>query len=425
MTRARSEAMKLHHKTLYTYSILFLFLSAGFTLVSSALSFRLANPLLASAYSPQTLDNHSTNLTSPNAQSNGAFGYSVATSATLAAVGAPSESASGFSSAGHAYLFNATSGALINALTTPNPQIGGNFGYSIAIVGKVALVGAPNENSNGKETAGRAYVFNAATGKLIKTLTSPHSQNFGNFGWSISVSGKIAVIGAPYESSNGVLESGRAYVFDIESGAQIRTLSSPNPQYDGQFGDSVALTANFVIVGAPTENASGQQYAGHSYVFSATTGALIKTLTSANPQYDGVFGRSVAISGDTIVVGAYGESAKGQPDAGHAYIFLAATGKLIKTLTSPHPQTYQEFGFSVAASSKIVVVGAPSAGGGSGPADAYLFNAATGALINTLGNSHGGGEFGYAVAAKGNLEIVSASHENVHGKQAAGEAYIF
>jgi hypothetical protein len=241
----------------------------------------------------------------------------------------------------------------------------------------------------------------------------------------VSLSGKIAAVGAPYESGNGVYESGHAYLFDAKSGVLIRTLSSPNPQPNGVFGYSVALSANIVIVGAPTENASGQQYAGHSYVFNATTGALIKILTSPNAQSHGVFGRSLAISGNTVVVGAYGETANGQPDAGHAYMFVATTGKLIKTLTSPNPQTYQEFGFSVAVSSKIVAVGAPSAGGGVGPADTFLFNAATGALISTLGNSHSGGEFGYAVAAKGNLEIVGASHENVGGKKAAGQAYIF
>src|SRR5947199_100623 len=103
------------------------------------------------------------------------------------------------------------------------------------------------------------------------------------------------------------------------------TLTSPNAQTDGLFGRSVAVneSGTIVVVGAFGESAGTpvQPEAGNAYVFDATDGSLITTLTSPTPQADGDFGLSVAVSGTTVVVGAPGESAGTpvQPRAGHAY----------------------------------------------------------------------------------------------------------
>jgi len=101
------------------------------------------------------------------------------------------------------------------------------------------------------------------------------------------------------------------------------TLESPNPQNIGWFGLSVAISGTTVVVGAFQETAAGQGEAGHAYTFDATTGISIATLTSPYAQSGGHFGVSVAISeGDPIVVvGAPLETASGQTIAGHAYLF--------------------------------------------------------------------------------------------------------
>ena len=61
--------------------------------------------------------------------------------------------------------------------------------------------------------AGHAYIFNAKTGALISTLTSPNAQTYGFFGWSVAISGKTVVVGAPYETGSGIPEAGNAYIF--------------------------------------------------------------------------------------------------------------------------------------------------------------------------------------------------------------------
>ena len=101
------------------------------------------------------------------------------------------------------------------------------------------------------------------------------------------------------------------------------TLESPNPQHDGFFGQSVAISGTTAVVGAPGEAVGGQAHAGNAYTFDDTTGTPIATLTSPYALANGEFGTSVAVSecDPTVVVGALGETATGQVQAGHAYIF--------------------------------------------------------------------------------------------------------
>ncbi len=120
---------------------------------------------------------------------------------------------------------------------------------------------------------------------------------------------------ASYGSSSTSIDSTR-----FSPDVHHRTLTSPNAQFVGLFGWSVAVSGNVVVVGAPYENASGYYYSGHAYIFNSKTGALISNLTSPNVQTYGEFGFSVATSGKIVVVGAPYENASGYEDAGHAYI---------------------------------------------------------------------------------------------------------
>jgi hypothetical protein len=210
---------------------------------------------------------------------------------------------------------------LITTLTSPTPQTAGEFGFSVAISGTTVAVGALGETANALPGAGHAYVFDATDGSLITTLTSPNAQLNGLFGLSVSISGTTVVVGAPYETANALLDAGRAYVFDASTGSPIASLTSPYAQANGLFGISVSVSCTTVVVGALQETANGQVFAGHAYSFDATTGFLTTTLTSPNAQVDGLFGSSVAVSGTTVVVGAYQETGSGFAGAGHAYIF--------------------------------------------------------------------------------------------------------
>src|SRR3989442_9613146 len=129
------------------------------------------------------------------------------------------------------------------------------------------------------------------------------------------------------------------------------TLTSPNAQLNGNFGFSVAVNEGdpIVVVGAPFESAGtpAQTEAGNAYVLDTTIG-LITTLTSPTPQFRGDFGLSVAVSGTTVVVGTPEEPActPAPPPPVEAHVLHTTIG-LITTLTSPTPQLRGDFAISV------------------------------------------------------------------------------
>jgi outer membrane protein assembly factor BamB len=369
-------------------------------------------------------------LTSPNAQGGGNFGLSLGIGGATIVVGAPDETASSQIAAGHAYTFNARTGALIATFTSPNAQTDGHFGDSVAISGTTVVVGAPGEMASGQSGAGHAYTFNARTGVLIATLTSPNaaSQTNGFFGTSVAISGTTVVVAAPEETASSQTDAGHVYAFNARTGAPISTLSSPNAQAYGIFGASVAISGTTVVVGADGETVSSQTDAGHAYTFNARTGALFATLTSPNAQTAGRFGATVAISGATVTVGAPFETVSSLSQAGHAYTFNARTGAPISILTSSSAQTDGYFGLSLTMSGTTVVVGADdeTASGLSGAGNAYAFNDRTYALVSeeTSPNAQTDGYFGHSVAMSGRTIAVGAPQETAFGFSDGGIVYL-
>ncbi len=163
--------------------------------------------------------------------------------------------------------------------------------------------------------------------------------------------GRVGALGA---EMFGVGAVGRAYVLNTSTGAVVSTLASPNQVRWEEFGKSVAISGNTAVVGAIQEHTGGS---GFVYVFDATTGSLRHTLANPTPGYDDFFGSSVAVSGNIVVVGAYGDDTVAN-SAGSAYVFDAGTGSLLRTLLNPTPAANDNFGFSVAVSGSTVVVDA-------------------------------------------------------------------
>src|SRR5205807_234948 len=123
------------------------------------------------------------------------------------------------------------------------------------------------------------YVFNATTGELVATLNNPTPTGYDGFGSSAALSGNQVLVGA-FRNDTGATDAGSAYVFNATSGALIATLSNPTPASEDYFGQSVAVSGNIAVVGASGDDAGPGQYTGTAYVFNATTGALLFTLYS-------------------------------------------------------------------------------------------------------------------------------------------------
>lgn len=384
--------------------------------------FSMAMPL-ASAAKPA--DPPPLRLASTNPTDYGYFGSAVATGGGYVVVGGQYEASGGYAYAGNVYVFNAADGALVATLTSPSPARMGCFGASVAIGGGYIVVGAPNEGAGGYSYAGKVYVFNATDMALVATLASPSQQQSGAFGASVAIGGGYIVVGAPNEDVDGIFGAGSAYVFNAEDGALVAALVSQLPEEWGNFGCSVATDGVSVAVGAYCETSGVYACAGNAYVFNAADGTLVATLKSPSPAEDGAFGISVAVSGKRVAVGAPNENAGGIIGAGNAYVFTTS-GKLSKTLSSPNAAEGGFFGYSVAMDGKGVAVGACREMSGSiMSGNAYIFTT-SGKLSRTLASASpvGGGYFGYAVAMGVANVAVGACYE-LSGSIAAGSAYVF
>ena len=146
------------------------------------------------------------------------------------------------------------------------------------------------------------------------------------FGWSLALLGDTALIGAPDHDAPGKDNDGAAYVFTRSAGvwSQQQMLTAPDGDFDDLFGDSVALSADRALVGAQCHAVGGVFNAGAAYVFTRSAGwwTQQQMLSAADGATDDQFGRAVALSGDTALMGAPYRNTDGQVNRGAAYVFV-------------------------------------------------------------------------------------------------------
>jgi outer membrane protein assembly factor BamB len=375
------------------------------------------------------------------------FGGSVAISGNYAIVGAYQEDEFGFSSSGKAYIFNVTTGRLVHTLNNPNAYSTTNqdqFGYSVGISNNYAIVSAYQEDDAGGANSGKVYIFNVTTGQLLWTLNNPNAYStneYDQFGGSVAISGNYAIVGAYQEDDSGGTSSGKAYIYNVTTGQLLWTLNDPNAYSTSSgdnFGQSVAISGNYAIVGVPSEDDASGTNSGKAYIFNVTTGQLLWTLNNPNDYSTSTvdyFGNSVAISGNCAIVGAYGEDSVSGVEVGRAYIYNVTTGQLLWTLNNPNQYSniaYDQFGYSVAMSGNYAIVGAYGGddAGGMYSGRVCIYNVTTGQLLWTLNNpnAYSTSEFDYfgkSVGITGNYIIVGASGEDSSSSEDSGKAYIF
>jgi outer membrane protein assembly factor BamB len=386
-----------------------------------------------------TLDNPNAYSTSANDY----FGWSVSISESYAIVGAYDEDDVGGGTSGKAYIFNPATGALLWTLDNPNPfgtSVDDRFGQSVSISDSYAIVSAPREDDAGGTFSGKAYIYNPATGVLLWTLDNPNAfgtSQFDYFGWSVGISDSYAIVCAFNEGDAGGAGSGKAYIYNPATGALLWTLANPNlfgTSASDQFGISASISNTHAIVGAYQEDDAGGNDSGKAYIFNADTGALLHTLDNPNAYSTSEldkFGGAVAISNSYAIVGAVNEDDTSGQSSGRAYIFDLITGALLWTLDNPNPfgtSDFDNFGHSVSIvdSRAIVVAHTEDDAGGTNSGKAYLykFNNPTPATISsTLENPipAANDKFGTSASMSYSYTIVGASTKNSF----SGAAYIY
>jgi len=414
-------------------------------------------------------------LTASDGAASDLFGYSVAISGNYAIVGARDHHTNGFSNSGAAYIFNIHTGEETHKLTAFDPATTDYFGYSVAIDGDYAVVSENRDDDKGND-AGAVYIFNVQTGTQLHKLTASDGAGGDNFGYGVDIDGNYVIVGAWADTINNIPAVGSAYIFDVQTGLQVKKITASDGENNDRFGADVAISGNYVIIGSVYDDNNGVNDTGSAYIYGpndplppllsidndsgnvgiGTTepkslldvnGTLqATTLTSTNLKVgrdfsfsdetkllasDGAsgdhFGISVAIDGDYAIVGAYENDENGS-NSGAAYIYNVRTGAEIHKLTASNGVASDLFGKSVAISGNYAIVGARF---GDSPTindsgTAYIFNVETGQEIHKLYSTGPGASerFGSSVAIHGNYAVIGERYDADKGSN-AGAAYIF
>ncbi len=402
------------------------------------------------------------------------LGYSVAISGNTLVVGAPHQtypqvqSSSTDSNPGAAYVFVLGTGGWTQTakLTAPDGAAAG-LGWSVAISGNTIVAGAPGVSSvsqpcDGKPPAdpGAAYVYTMPAGGWANmtptaALTASDACPGDGLGWSVAISGNTVVAGAPWapttvDNTPGhppLAGQGAAYEYTMPvsgwtSMTQTAELTASDPGGDDvHFGWSVGVSGSTIAVGDPFQH--GQ--AGEAYVFAMgasgwanMTQTAELTASDPNPGSDQL-GTSVAVSSNTVVVGALVHTVGSVFEAGAAYVYvMPASGWTSMTqtaeLSASDASEGEYFGMSVGISEGTIVVGAPQhqTGQFSDSGAAYVYTEPPGGWMNMAQTAELNASdpstrdsLGTSVAVSGSTILAGAQLHAVGSNLRQGAAYVF
>ena len=309
------------------------------------------------------------------------------------------------------------------------------FGSSVAIAGDIAVVGAQGDGENGDES-GAAYVFTRSDAGWSQEakLTANDAEAGDQFGGSIALFGQTILVGARRDDDNGD-ESGAAYLFTRNESDWIQQakLTAADGEAGAEFGRSVALSDDTAIIGAARDDEKGED-SGSVYVFtrSGTDWSQLAKLTAADGAKGDVFGISVALDGDTALIGADLDDDKGE-DSGSVYVYTRSKGTWSQQakLTAADAGDVDIFGVRVAISGDTALIAARRDDddvNGVDSGSAYVFirsgTSWTQQAKLTANDAEAGDLFGYNVALHSDTGIVTAAMDDDKGLN-SGAAYVF
>ncbi len=341
---------------------------------------------------------HVLTLESPNPEKGAWYGYQVKISGNIILVSEPYADVDDFLDAGKVYIYD-VDGTLISALQSPDPGNVYNFGWRLDLFGDIIIIKEKLADVDGLRDAGKAHVF-TTDGTYRMTLQSPEPRQGGNFGTAgineditviyedtsegiahmfdnegeymttlhaptpkvgarfgriIEVTETLILLGECGKETNP-LSPGSVYAYN-QSGDHLMTLQAPEPEDQAMFGTSIDTSGDLIVIGESYATVDGVSRAGRAYIFN-TDGEHLHTLQSPKPKLSGVFGDSVAIDGDRVVVGEWDADVNPFMYEGKAYVF-DVDGSLLQNLTAPEPCPRAAFGFDVAIDGDNIVVGEP------------------------------------------------------------------
>ncbi|MEM7307274.1 MAG: hypothetical protein AAF682_11420 [Planctomycetota bacterium] len=338
---------------------------------------------------------------------------------------------------GHGYSFGTgaawiyerqSSGFWANMAIIGTPGAGDLYGWSVAIDGDRAMVGAPGDDDLGS-SAGAVYAYERQPDgtwlEVDKLLASDGSAGH-ELGTSVSIDGDFAILGSP-DGMTGLSSSGTAYVFERQTDgtwSEVTKLEPLDPSTNDDFGWSVSLSGTRAVAGAPLDDPMGPS-SGSAYVFERQadgTWPQVDKLVPLDGDAIDSFGFAVAISGDYVVSGAWIDEDGDGPGTGSAYVFERqpdATWLETQKLQMPEGESGDHFGQSLDIDGTSILVGAihdiVGTSVDAGSAHLYLLDGAgvwthVEALYNP--DIDKDDNFGHDVAISGGRVIIGSSNDD-------------
>ena len=268
-------------------------------------------------------------LTASDGAADDHFGSSVSISGDYAVVAASYKDIGSNGSQGKAYIYyrSGTSWTEQVSLTASDGAADDYFGTSVSISGDYAVIGAEGKDIGSNNEQGKAYIFhrNGTSWAEQALLTASDGAASDYFGGRISISGDYAVVGAMGKDIGSNDNQGKAYIFH-RSGTpwteQASLMASDGVAHD-DFGNSVSISGDYTVVGVFLKGVGSNAGQGKAYIFhrSGTSWTEQAPLTASDGATDDYFGRSVSISGDYAVVGAYYKNIGSNTEQGKVYFF--------------------------------------------------------------------------------------------------------
>jgi len=370
-------------------------------------------------------------LTDPNGMPGDSFGSSVSISGNLCAIGAPADDDNGPDS-GSAYIFRFDGSDWVPEakLLASDGSSWDLFGISVSFDGDRCLIGARGDDDSGDHT-GSAYIFRYDEPNWVELtkLTAFDGAQDDEFGTSVSISGNACLIGASGDDDKGD-GSGSVYVFrfDGNSWSHEQKLLASDGQVGHLFGSSVSISGDLCIIAAKFDDDNGDK-SGSAYIFQYADPNWVQQtkLMASDGAAEDFFGGSVSVDGDLCLIGSHGDDDRGE-HTGSAYVFRYADPNWTQEakLTAPDGNAWDSFGWSVAVSGNVAVVGAyMDSDVASEAGSAYIFRFADGnwdqetKLAGSDLSQHD--HFGWSVSVNSDNVLVGAIRQNDY----TGAAYNF